>query len=115
MPSTVYKICERALWEEWQRSGVLHGAEIDLRDGFIHLSSAAQVRETAGQHFAGMADLMLIALSAGALDDKLKWEISRGGDLFPHFYGALPLAAVIWAKPLPLNSDRRHVFPETPA
>jgi uncharacterized protein (DUF952 family) len=115
MPSTVYKICERALWEEWQRSCVLHGAEIDLRDGFIHLSSAAQVRETAGQHFAGMGDLVLIALSASALDDKLKWEISRGGDLFPHFYGALPLAAVIWAKPLPLNRDRRHVFPETPA
>ena len=115
MTKTVYKICKRALWEEWQRAGVLHGAEIDQRDGFIHLSTAGQVRETAAKHFAGMADLMLIAVNADALDDRLKWERSRGSDLFPHFYGALPLSAVIWAKPLPLGTDRRHVFPETTA
>ena len=111
--STVYKICERALWEDWQRAGTLQGAPVDLRDGFIHLSTAAQVRETAALHFAGMADLMLVAIDSDKVADRLKWERSRGGDLFPHHYGLLPLTAVIWAKPLALDATRRHVFPES--
>jgi uncharacterized protein (DUF952 family) len=108
----IYKICERALWEEWERSGILPASGADVRDGFIHLSTAAQVRDTAARHFAGAADLMLVAIDAAALGGALKWETSRGGDLFPHLYGALPLTAVIWAQPLPLGADRRHVFPE---
>ena len=112
MPTTIYKICQGALWREAQRAGVFRGAVVDARDGFIHFSSAAQVRETAAKHFAGVADLMLIAVDADALDAALKWEVSRGGDLFPHLYGPLPLAAVRWAKPLPLGADQRHVFPE---
>jgi uncharacterized protein (DUF952 family) len=112
MSTIIYKICERALWEEGKRSGVFPGAGIDVRDGFIHLSTAAQVHDTAAKHFAGAADLMLIAVDADALDGALKWETSRGGDLFPHLYGALPLTAVIWAKPLPMGANRRHVFPE---
>jgi uncharacterized protein (DUF952 family) len=112
VPTTIYKICERALWREAERAGLFRGAPVDARDGFIHFSTAAQVRETAARHFAGAADLMLIAVETAALGGALRWEVSRGGDLFPHLYGPLPLAAVLWAKPLPLGSDRRHVFPE---
>ena len=112
MPTTIYKICENALWREAERAGLFRGAPVDARDGFIHFSTAAQVRETAPRHFAGAADLMLIAVETAALGGALRWEVSRGGDLFPHLYGPLPLAAVLWAKPLPLGSDRRHVFPE---
>jgi uncharacterized protein (DUF952 family) len=112
VPTTVYKICERALWREAERDGVFRGASIDLRDGFIHFSTAAQVGETAARHFAGAADLVLVAVDAAALGDALTWEVSRGGDLFPHLYAALPLAAVRWAKPLPLGADGRHAFPE---
>jgi uncharacterized protein (DUF952 family) len=112
VPTTIYKICESALWREAERAGTLRGAPVDLRDGFIHFSTADQVRETAAKHFAGAADLMLVAVDAAALDSALKWEVSRGGDLFPHLYGGLPLSAVLWARPLPLGSDRRHVFPE---
>jgi uncharacterized protein (DUF952 family) len=112
VPTTIYKICESELWHEAGRANVFHGAGIDKRDGFIHFSTAAQVRETAAKHFAGIDDLMLVAVDADALGGALKWEVSRGGDLFPHLYGALPLAAVRWARPLPLDADQRHVFPE---
>jgi uncharacterized protein (DUF952 family) len=112
VPTTIYKICEGVLWREAARAGMLRGAPVDLRDGFIHFSTADQVRETAAKHFAGAADLMLVAVDARAVESALKWEVSRGGDLFPHLYGALPLSAVLWARPLPLDSDRRHVFPE---
>ena len=112
MPTTIYKICESALWHEAERAGKFLGAGIDKRDGFIHFSTAAQVRETAAKHFAGLDDLMLVAVDADVLDSALKWEVSRGGDLFPHLYGAMPLVAVRWAMPLPLDADRRHVFPE---
>jgi uncharacterized protein (DUF952 family) len=112
VPTTIYKICENALWREAEEAGLFRGAPVDARDGFIHFSTAAQVRETAARHFAGAGDLMLVAVDAAALGDALKWEVSRGGDLFPHLYGTLPLAAVLWAKPLPLGRDRQHVFPE---
>ena len=109
---TIYKICPNVLWGEAERAGVFRGAPVDARDGFIHFSSATQVRDTATRYFAGAADLMLIAVDADALGDALKWEVSRGGDLFPHLYGDLPLAAVLWVKPLPLGIDQQHVFPE---
>jgi uncharacterized protein (DUF952 family) len=112
VPTTIYKICESALWHEAERVGVFHGAGVDKRDGFIHFSTAAQVRETAAKHFAGLDDLTLLAVDADALGGALKWEVSRGGDLFPHLYGALPLAAVRWGRPLPLDADQRHVFSE---
>jgi uncharacterized protein (DUF952 family) len=112
LPRTIYKICEEPLWREAERTGAFCGAPVDGRDGFIHFSTAAQVRETAARHFEGADGLLLIAVSADALAGALKWEVSRGGDLFPHLYGVLPLAAVLWAKPLPLGTDRRHVFPE---
>jgi uncharacterized protein (DUF952 family) len=113
--TTIYKICENTLWREAERVGMFHGADIDARDGFIHFSTADQVQETAAKHFAGIGDLMLIAVATAAIEDALKWEASRSGDLFPHLYEALPLTAVLWAKPLPLGGDRRHVFPELAA
>jgi uncharacterized protein (DUF952 family) len=112
LPRTIYKICEEPLWREAERTGAFCGAPVDTRDGFIHFSTAAQVCETAARHFEGADGLLLVAVSAEALAGALKWEASRGGDLFPHLYGVLPLAAVLWAKPLPLGTDRRHVFPE---
>ena len=113
MPTTtIYKICESALWREAERAAVFRCAPVDLRDGFVHFSTPAQVRDTAALYFAGAEDLMLVAVDAGALGGALKWEVSRGGDLFPHLYGELPLSAVLWAKPLPLGRDRQHVFPE---
>jgi len=109
---TIYKICETSLWRAAELAGVFRGAAVDERDGFIHFSTAAQVQETADKHFAGAADLMLVAVDADALAGALRWEVSRGGDLFPHLYGALPLGAVLWAKPLRIDAGGRHVFPE---
>jgi uncharacterized protein (DUF952 family) len=108
----IYKICSEALWREAERVGVFAGAAIDLEDGYIHFSTAAQAPETAARHFGGQGDLVLVAIDAGALGDGLRWEPSRGGDLFPHLYGALRLDAVRWVRPLPLGPDGRHVFPE---
>jgi uncharacterized protein (DUF952 family) len=110
---TVYKICGAALWREAERAGVFGGAPVDRADGFIHFSTAGQVAETAARHFAGQADLVLVAVDAAALGTTLRHEPSRGGALFPHLYGILPLSAVRWVKPLPLGADgRHHVFPE---
>ena len=112
MADAIYKICERAAWEEARLEGAFRGSGADLRDGFIHFSTAIQLRDTAARHFAGLSNLLLIAVDPDALGGRLKWEISRGGDLFPHLYGPLPIAAVLWAKPLPLAPDGRHIFPE---
>jgi uncharacterized protein (DUF952 family) len=109
--TTIYKICSAAQWAEAGRTGEFRGSGIDLTDGYIHFSTAGQAAETAAKHFAGMADLVLVAVAAEKLDGALKWEPSRGGALFPHLYGVLPMAAVLWAKPLPLGTDGAHVFP----
>jgi uncharacterized protein (DUF952 family) len=97
----IYKICERTAWQEAERFGLYRGSAVDLRDGFIHFSTAAQLGETAAKHFAGQSDLMLVAIDGGALGAALKWEVSRGGAEFPHLYGTLPVTAVRWARPLP--------------
>jgi len=112
MDATIYKICTEAAWAEAQASGVFDGAPIDLQDGYIHFSTAGQVRETAARHFAGQAGLMLLAVDAGALGDKLVYEPSRGGALFPHLYAKLPVSAVQWARSLPLDPNGLHLFPE---
>jgi len=112
VPTTIYKICETALWREAERKSVFTGAPIDIRDGYIHFSTAHQAVETAAKHFAGINNLLLVAVDADALGSALKWEPSRGGALFPHLYDALPLDAVLWTKPLPLGANGRHVFPE---
>jgi uncharacterized protein (DUF952 family) len=110
--ATIYKICERALWDAAEHAGLFRGAGIDAQDGFIHFSTAAQVGETAAKHFAQKSDLMLVAVDGDALGAALKWERSRGGDLFPHLYAALPLAAVRWARPLPDEVGGRRAMPE---
>ena len=110
--TTIYKICEREAWDAAEAAGGFRGSDVDLRDGFIHFSTAAQVAETAAKHFAGQSDLMLIAVEGDALGPALKWERSRGNDLFPHLYAPLPLSAVRWARPLPDEVDGRRAFPE---
>jgi len=110
--ATIYKICGQAAWRAAASGGAFRGSEADARDGFIHFSTAAQVAETAAEHFAEESDLVLVAVDADALRPSLKWEPSRGGDLFPHLYGPLPLTAVRWARPLPRAADGRHLFPE---
>jgi uncharacterized protein (DUF952 family) len=107
----IYKICPALLWRAAGQAGVFIGAPVDIADGFIHFSTAAQVAETAAKHFAGQRDLLLIAVDTAKLGDALTWEPSRGGALFPHLYAPLMLTAVIAAVPLPLGADGRHVFP----
>lgn len=108
----IYKICPETLWREAERAGVFSGAPVDVADGFIHFSTAAQAAETAAKHFAGQSGLLLVAVDEAALGEGLHYEVSRGGALFPHLYGPLPLSAVRWVKPLPLGPDGRHAFPE---
>jgi uncharacterized protein (DUF952 family) len=90
----IYKISPEPLWRAAEAAGAFRGAPIDLEDGYIHFSTAAQVRETAAKHFAGEANLLLVAVDADALGDALRYEPSRGGDLFPHLYAPLDPAAV---------------------
>lgn len=113
MTDLIYKIVPSALWQQAREEGVFRGAAIDLTDGYIHFSTAQQARETAARHFAGVEGLLLVAVDPQNLGDALKFEFSRGGDLFPHLYGALPLSAIAWEKPLPLGPDGAHIFPET--
>ena len=109
---TLYKIVTETLWQQARQTGIFHGAGIDLKDGFIHFSTAGQVKQTAALHFTGQSGLLLIAVDGGRLGDKLVFEPSRGGDLFPHLYADLPLAAVLWEEPLPLDETGAHIFPE---
>lgn len=111
MSQPIYKICPRTLWQAAETAGRFDGAPVDLADGYIHFSSGGQARETAQRHFAGMDDLLLIAVDAEALGKKLRWEPSRGDELFPHLYGSLPISAVLSVAPLPIGPDGLHVFP----
>jgi uncharacterized protein (DUF952 family) len=111
MPTLIYKICPEDLWHAAEPEGRFLGAPVDLADGFIHFSTAAQVEETAARHFAGLSDLLLVGVDAAALGPPLRWEPSRGGALFPHLYAPLPMSAVRMVVPLPLGPDGRHVFP----
>lgn len=110
--ATIYKICPASAWREAERQGVYRGSADDARDGFIHFSTAAQVAGTAAKHFAGQAGLFLVALDADMLGAALKWEPSRGGELFPHLYGDLDLAAVQDVFELRARSDGSHDIPE---
>ena len=106
----VYKIVAADEWREAERAGVFAGATVDRADGFIHFSTAEQAPETAAKWFAGRDDLTLAAVDAEALGERLLWEPSRGGALFPHLYAALPMSAVVWSRPLELGPDGHHVF-----
>ena len=108
----IYKICSAAAWREAEREGVFRGSADDVRDGFIHLSSAAQVAETARKHFFGVTDLLLIEVDADALGGALRWERSRNAELFPHLYGKLDLAAVTAVHEIKPRPDGYHDIPE---
>lgn len=115
MSQIVYKIAPRALWAEATARGVFEGAPIDLADGFIHFSTAQQARETAAKHFAGQSDLVLVAVDDGQFGSAMRYEVSRGGALFPHLYAPLPVSAALWVRDLPLGEDGSHVFPDMSA
>ena len=110
MTTTIYKIAPATIWRDAVLAGHFQGAAVDLTDGFIHFSTLDQVRETAARHFRGADDLVLVAVDGAMLGDCLRWEPSRGGDLFPHLYDVLPMSAVIWTCPLPRGPDG-HQFP----
>lgn len=107
----IYKILRRPEWDAFRAAGRTAGAPVDLADGFIHFSTAAQVAETAAKHFAAESDLVLVAVDSTRLGAELRWEPSRGGQLFPHLYRDLRLNDVQWDKSLPLGATG-HIFPE---
>lgn len=106
----LYKIMSAAQWQAAKDRGVFEGSAVDMKDGFIHLSTAAQMRETAARHFTGQDGLVLIGFKEEELPN-LKWEPSRGGDLFPHVYGVIAPSLAVSEHPLPL-ANGVHRFPE---
>lgn len=109
--TTIYHMCRREEWEAAAKAGSYSGSSQDAEDGFIHFSTAAQVKESAARHRAGQAGLVLLAVDAGRLGAALRWEPARGGQLFPHLYGPLPAEAVISVCELPLTAAGTHHFP----
>lgn len=107
--ATIYKIFRKSEYEAFVGAGQTAGAPIDLEDGYIHMSTAEQVEETAAKHFAGEEGLKLLALNSDQLGDALRWEPSRGGALFPHLYRPMVASDVVWARDLP-SGDGQHDF-----
>ena len=112
MTEPVYKICPAAALQEARESRRFGGSADDARDGFIHLSAGHQVAGTLAKYFAGQRDLVLLAVDPGRLGERLRWEESRGGELFPHLYGPLDLDHVLSVKALVLQEDGTHRLPE---
>jgi uncharacterized protein (DUF952 family) len=106
----IYKIATIEQWRAAETVGVFEGAPIDVADGFIHFSTAEQVADTLAKHFAGQRDLLLIAVDADQFGEALRWEVSRGGQLFPHLYAPLPVSAAKRVDSIPLDGDGRHVL-----
>jgi uncharacterized protein (DUF952 family) len=114
MDSVIYTMVHATDWRAAEAAGEYRGSADDRRDGYLHFSTAAQLRASAARHRAGEADLLLVAVEAAALGPALRWEPAAGGrrpGLFPHLYGPLPLSAVRSARPLPLGEDGAHRFP----
>jgi uncharacterized protein (DUF952 family) len=101
--SLVYKLLAREAWGQACAQGRFEGSAIDIKDGFIHLSTGSQVQETARLHFRGQADLVVVAFDAQRLGAALKWELSRGGQLFPHLYGVIDPVLALWVREAPLD------------
>ncbi len=112
MTAIIYHMCRAEEWQAAQATGLYPGSSQDRADGFIHFSTAMQVKESAAKHRAGQDGLLLLEVDAPALGKALKWETSRGGQLFPHLYAALPISAVISAVALPRGADGLHIFPD---
>ena len=108
----IYKICDHQTWQAAITRGTFEGSDADRKDGFIHFSGAAQVRDTAAKHFAGQTDLLLIEFHDRDLGDDLKWEVSRGGERFPHLYGPLDVSLATQTWELKLSDEGQHVFPD---
>jgi Uncharacterized protein conserved in bacteria len=100
LPATAFKILTAGQWDAWKSDTIFHGAPVDLADGFIHLSGADQLSETATKHFAGQTGLILAEIDLAMLGDAVKWEPSRGGALFPHVYAPISLSAILEVKPI---------------
>lgn len=114
MEDFIYTLMRRDDWRAAEAAGAYHGSADDRRDGFLHFSTAAQLRASAAKHRAGIADLLMVEVASAALGQNLKWEPASGGSrpgLFPHLYGPLPLAAVRRVTSLPLGPDGLHQFP----
>lgn len=111
MQTTIYKVIDKDVWSAAKVTGEFAGAAIDIRDGYIHLSSAEQVVETVQKHFAGQDNLLLLSVSTAKMADDLKWETSRNDQRFPHLFRPLTAAEVVAEEPLPLNEDGSHRFP----
>ena len=107
----IYKIFRPEEWQSLIDHGETQGAPIDVTDGYIHFSTSEQVRETAAKHFANAGDLILVACDSDAMKPDMKWEVSRGGALFPHLYRLMQMDDVIWHKPLS-QGDAGHIFPD---
>jgi len=107
----IYKILRRPEWDLLRSAGESVGAPVDVADGYIHLSTAAQVPETAARHFSAESDLVLVAVDSDQLGVDLRWEPSRNGALFPHLYRPIRMSDVVWDKSLPLGAAG-HIFPE---
>ena len=105
----IYKVCDRSLWEDAKQAGKFIGAEIDLQDGYIHFSTASQLRDTLARHFANRDGLILLKIEISQLD--IIWETARNGDLFPHLYDHLPLTSVVAEHRLDLSTDGYHIVP----
>ncbi len=111
MDGTIYKVLSRADLAEAKARGRFDGSAADIKDGFIHFSAADQLEGTLAKHFAGRDDIVLLAVDSECLGERLQWEPSREGTLFPHLYGPLRLDALLWEEPLHLGSDGRHRLP----
>ena len=111
MVRMIYHMCSAEAWEEAKLAGVYRGSDDDRRDGFLHFSTAEQIAESARRHRAGQAGLVLLAVESARLGDRLRWEPSRGLQLFPHLYGPLDPDEAASVRPLPLGPDGLHVFP----
>ena len=108
----IFKITTLGEWANAEVAGRFNGSAVDIRDGYIHFSTALQVRETLEKHFCGLDGLVLIAVDADELGQALNYEPARAGALFPHLHGPLLLSAVLWVKPLVLRADGSHVIPD---
>lgn len=93
--ATAFKILTTEQWTQFQADGIFQGAPVDLADGYIHLSAADQLQGTLDKHFVGQSGLVIVEVDLATLGNSIKWEESRGGALFPHIYGPLPMAAVM--------------------
>lgn len=112
MAEPIYKIAKRTDWDAARVEGELKGTPVDLADGYIHFSTAAQLAETLSKHYGGQSGLVIATIDPDLLPQKLKWEPSRGGQLFPHLYVPLPMAAVIAERALDAGPDGGFDLPE---